>query len=307
MGAGSTGAAPGHPMAPLAWPRRWKTPAPSTVTIDWTTQDLSATAPDDYVADSGTVTIEADQKVGFASIIVNGDDHDEGPEAFLVGFHDPVGATIGGLRGFGAGIIVDDDQPLPTSSGTPTAIAAPAGSAEGDRERDPARTADRQDQCRGGTPGRVRRLPDQPKVVGRGLVAHDSTWPTDATTNSVTAWGRPDGTSQASDAFATSTSTPTLQAFTARTGRYVHPDFQRRGHRRSDRHSAIHERVRQVSSSGRSTTAVWDGTSGSSTRSRSRNVSAIASPPRLPWSDEAAAQPISRRSDASVLWGLGTP
>ncbi len=46
---------------------------------------------------------------GVASIDVIGDTDDEFPEAFLVSFRNPTGATLGGFFGLGAGLILDDD------------------------------------------------------------------------------------------------------------------------------------------------------------------------------------------------------
>ncbi len=43
------------------------------------------------------------------TITVNGDLTEELPEAFLVFFANPDGASLGGFYGLGAGVIIDDD------------------------------------------------------------------------------------------------------------------------------------------------------------------------------------------------------
>lgn len=91
-------------------PVRLSRAATSPVTIEWTTLDLTATTPEDYVSAAGTVTIEPGRKKGSASITVNGDQVDELPEALLVSFHTATGAKLGGFWGLGAIIIIDDDH-----------------------------------------------------------------------------------------------------------------------------------------------------------------------------------------------------
>jgi len=58
---------------------------------------------------SGTTIIEPGDTSGMVTITVNGDLTEELPEAFLVFFANPDGASLGGFYGLGAGVIIDDD------------------------------------------------------------------------------------------------------------------------------------------------------------------------------------------------------
>ena len=70
-------------------------PAPADVTVDYTTADGSATAPGDYVARSGTLTIPAGRTGAPILVTVNGDNTvGEGDERFTISLSNPRGATI---------------------------------------------------------------------------------------------------------------------------------------------------------------------------------------------------------------------
>ena len=109
-------------------------PASGTVTVDWTTADLTAAEADgfaggaaaageDYVAGSGTLTFRAGQSRRALTVATIEDDAMEGNEVFKVELSNPGGALIAsslperpGERGsLGFGVIVDDDDP-PCSS-----------------------------------------------------------------------------------------------------------------------------------------------------------------------------------------------
>jgi Ca2+-binding RTX toxin-like protein len=83
------------------------TESASTVTVDWATDDGTATSPGDYAADSGTVTFVAGDVSEDVVVDVNGDTIDEANETFTVDLSNPVGATI--ADGQGIGTITDDD------------------------------------------------------------------------------------------------------------------------------------------------------------------------------------------------------
>jgi Calx-beta domain-containing protein len=72
-------------------------PSGLPVALDWTTYDITATSPDDYVSASGTLAIDAGATTGVVTIVVNGDCADEPVEAFLIGFTNPRGAVLGGF------------------------------------------------------------------------------------------------------------------------------------------------------------------------------------------------------------------
>jgi predicted extracellular nuclease len=88
-------------------PVRLSTASGRTVTVDWSTQNLTATAGSDYVAASGTVTFAPGQTQGFADITVIGDRRRELPELFTVRLANPSGATVAG--GAAYVLILDDD------------------------------------------------------------------------------------------------------------------------------------------------------------------------------------------------------
>jgi hypothetical protein len=82
------------------------------VTVDYATQNGSATAPADYTAASGTATIAEGTSTAVIPVSIVGDTLSEGNEAFTVKLSNPsLGNTIGDDTA--TGTIVDDD-PLPS-------------------------------------------------------------------------------------------------------------------------------------------------------------------------------------------------
>ena len=69
-------------------------PAPVDVTVDYATTDRSATAPGDYTATAGTLTIPAGRTGGPILVPINGDTLAEGDEQFTVTLSNPLNATI---------------------------------------------------------------------------------------------------------------------------------------------------------------------------------------------------------------------
>jgi hypothetical protein len=98
------------------------------VTINWATVDGTATAPADYIAASGTVTIVS--PAGSATIVVQvvGDNASESNETFTVVLSAPVNATLG--KSVGTVTILADEpgtNPLPVLAAIDPS-SAPAGS-----------------------------------------------------------------------------------------------------------------------------------------------------------------------------------
>ena len=75
--------------------------------LNWTTANGSATAPSDYTAASGTLTIPAGTRTGRTTVQVNGDRTREPSEVFFVLLSHPTGARITDPTASG-GIISDD-------------------------------------------------------------------------------------------------------------------------------------------------------------------------------------------------------
>jgi hypothetical protein len=85
-----------------------------TVTVNFVTTNGSATAPDDYLAASGTRTFLVGQTTKQVTVTVNGDRLDEANnDTFFVDLSNPTNATLADAQGRGR--IVDDD-PMPTVS-----------------------------------------------------------------------------------------------------------------------------------------------------------------------------------------------
>ena len=95
-------------------PVRLSSPSDQNVTVEWTTVHAGTSAaqaepPVDYTATSGVVTFTPGQTSQSVSVSVNGDTDVEPDEYFLISFHNPTNATIGGFYGLGVGIISNDD------------------------------------------------------------------------------------------------------------------------------------------------------------------------------------------------------
>jgi len=89
------------------------------VTVQYTTQDGTATAPDDYLATSGTLTIAAGGLSGTVSVPIVGDDIGEEDETFTLTLSNAVGATLAVAAAATAVTIIDDDLPDLTVTTTP--------------------------------------------------------------------------------------------------------------------------------------------------------------------------------------------
>jgi Ca2+-binding RTX toxin-like protein len=96
-------------------------PAASGVTVDFATADGTATAPDDYSATAGTLSLEPGATSGQIVVPVSGDTTDEADETFAVVLSAASGATI--ADGVAEGTITDDDE----VSGSACTITGTAG------------------------------------------------------------------------------------------------------------------------------------------------------------------------------------
>lgn len=92
---------------------RLSAPSGRKVTVGYTTADGTATAGQDYVATSGTLTFAPGQTVKTVAVPVRGDAVDEADRSFRVRLRDPSACTIG--RGT-ATVTIQDDDPPPTVS-----------------------------------------------------------------------------------------------------------------------------------------------------------------------------------------------
>lgn len=94
------------------------------ITVDWTTEDETATIADgDYVAANGTLTFAPAETTKTVSVTVNGDTNQEEHEVFRVALSNPTNAQLADAVGFGA--ISNDDfvnPPIITSSLTATGV-----------------------------------------------------------------------------------------------------------------------------------------------------------------------------------------
>jgi hypothetical protein len=88
-------------------------PVAGPVTVDYATDDDSATAPADYEATSGTLTFAAGETSKQVTIPVKGDLLDEPHETFVLNLSNPSGATLADARGIGT--ILDNDPPVSLS------------------------------------------------------------------------------------------------------------------------------------------------------------------------------------------------
>lgn len=86
------------------------TPASSkSVTVDYTTSDVTATAGSDYDAASGTITFAAGETSKSIDVVVHGDTIPENNETFFVTLRNPFGATLAKSSGFA---VIEDDDPI---------------------------------------------------------------------------------------------------------------------------------------------------------------------------------------------------
>jgi chitinase len=86
-------------------------PSGRAVSVDWSTNDGTATAGQDYVAASGSLSFAAGDSVRTIFVVVNGDAQDELNETFGVELSGALNALLGDQ--YGAGTIISDDSTLP--------------------------------------------------------------------------------------------------------------------------------------------------------------------------------------------------
>jgi hypothetical protein len=88
-------------------------PASEPVTVDYATEDGSATAPDDYEGANGTLTFAPGETSLQLVVHVAGDTLDEPHETYSLNLSNPAGATLADARGIGT--ILDNDPPVSVS------------------------------------------------------------------------------------------------------------------------------------------------------------------------------------------------
>ncbi len=91
----------------FTFPVSLSSPASSTVSVDYETQDGTASARSDYVLTIGTLTFQTGEQSKLISVSVNGDTSVEPDETFNVVLTSPVNATV--AKGTGVGTILNDD------------------------------------------------------------------------------------------------------------------------------------------------------------------------------------------------------
>jgi hypothetical protein len=87
-----------------------------TVTVDYSTEDAEATAPDDYAETDGTLTLKPGATSGTITVPVVGDTAVEQDETFDVVLSESQNATI--AQGTGTGTITNDDTAAAASPGS---------------------------------------------------------------------------------------------------------------------------------------------------------------------------------------------
>ncbi len=97
------------------------------VTVNYTTSDGTATAPEDYTSTSGTKTIPKGSKTGTINIPINDDDVYEAKENFALNFSSPTNATL--YKSL-ADIFIEDNDQQPTLRITDESVNENEGTAQ---------------------------------------------------------------------------------------------------------------------------------------------------------------------------------
>ena len=84
--------------------------ASERVTVDWSTADGTATAGQDYVASSGTLTFATGETAHTVAVTVLDDAHDEGSETFALHLSDAAGAELADAEATGT---ISNSDPMP--------------------------------------------------------------------------------------------------------------------------------------------------------------------------------------------------
>ena len=91
-----------------------------TVTVDWTTVDGTATAGDDYIADSGTLTFGPGETIKTVEVIILDDDEEDSGETFTLQLNNASGAALADAEA--TGTIFNEELPfvsVPQVAGVP--------------------------------------------------------------------------------------------------------------------------------------------------------------------------------------------
>ena len=92
------------------------------VTVEYATSDGTATSGTDFTAESGTLTLAANETSKTVSVATTDDSVDEEDETFTLTLSSPANATLGAAAA--TGTIEDDDEPPPPAVGVSDASAA---------------------------------------------------------------------------------------------------------------------------------------------------------------------------------------
>ena len=103
--------------------------AASTITVNYATSDITATAGSDYVATNGVLTFAAGETVKTFDIVVNGDTTYENNEWLFIRLTSPTGAVLSTSGGSGVSAIItnDDTSSLPIISLSPLSPSVTEG------------------------------------------------------------------------------------------------------------------------------------------------------------------------------------
>ncbi len=96
-------------------------PIDRTVEVDFDTTDGTAVASSDYVENTGTLQIAANDTMGTITVVVLGNDDADGDRNFFVNLTAPVNTTLGDSQAVGT--ILDDDVAGPTITISPDPLA----------------------------------------------------------------------------------------------------------------------------------------------------------------------------------------
>lgn len=89
-------------------------PSGKTISVDWTTQDGTATAPADYTASMATLTFNPGDVTATIQVPIVGDTQIEPDETFTVALTNATNATV--INASALATILDDDAPVPAVS-----------------------------------------------------------------------------------------------------------------------------------------------------------------------------------------------
>lgn len=84
--------------------------ATKTISVDYNTTNITATAPDDYNATNGTLVFNVGDKNKIISVPIKGETAPEEDESFKLTLSNPTNATLNNAKKVAIGTIIDDDR-----------------------------------------------------------------------------------------------------------------------------------------------------------------------------------------------------